>query len=123
MTRLARASQNGDFRSLEEQPRPTGLISRQNLIRRLSRGSEARVRFVESHLNKSIAFQIRALRDREKWTQAEFATKLGIQHPNNVSARLENPEYGKHTLTTLKNIAATCDVGLVVWFVPFNRLI
>ncbi|HEV2961859.1 MAG TPA: hypothetical protein VG649_08560 [Candidatus Angelobacter sp.] len=46
-----------------------------------------------------------------------------MKHPNNVSARLENPNYGKHTLTTLKKIAATCDVGLVVWFVPFRRLV
>ena len=99
------------------------MISRKSLIQRLKRGREARARFVESHLNKSMAFQIRALRDSEKWTQGEFAAKLGMNHPNNVSARLENPNYGKHTLTTLKNIAATCDVGLVVWFVPFSRLV
>jgi transcriptional regulator with XRE-family HTH domain len=59
----------------------------------------------------------------DKWTQAAFADKLGMKHPNNVSARLENPNYGKHTLTTLKKIAAACDVGLVVWFVPFSRLV
>jgi len=40
-----------------------------------------------------------------------------------VSARLENPNYGKHSLTTLKKIAATCDVALVVWFIPFSRLL
>jgi transcriptional regulator with XRE-family HTH domain len=73
-------------------------------------------------LDKSLSFQIRSLRDRENWTQAQFAEKLGIKHQNNVSARLENPYYGKHTLTTLKKIAAACDVGLVVWFVPFSRL-
>jgi transcriptional regulator with XRE-family HTH domain len=109
--------------SHREEPQPTGLISRESLIRRLNRGREARAKFVESHLNKSVAFQIRALRDREGWTQVDFAKKLGIEHANNVSARLENPEYGKHTLRTLKNIAATCDVGLVVWFVPFSRLV
>jgi transcriptional regulator with XRE-family HTH domain len=87
----------------------------------LTRGISARARFVESHLDKSIAYQIRALRG-DKWTQAEFAEKLGIKHPNNVAARLENPRYGKHTLTTLKKIATACDVALVVWFVPFSRL-
>lgn len=70
-----------------------------------------------------LAYQIRALRERDSWTQAQFAEKVGIKHPNNVSARLENPQYGKHTLTTLKKIAAACDVGLVVWFVPFSRLV
>lgn len=74
-------------------------------------------------MNKSIAYQIRSLRDQEKWTQADFADKLGIKHPNNVSARLENPNYGKLTLSTLKQIAATCDVALVVWFVPFSRFL
>jgi hypothetical protein len=52
-----------------------------------------------------------------------FADRLGIKYQNNVSARLENPNYGKHSLTTLKKIAATCDVALVVWFVPFSRLL
>src|SRR5438128_1091827 len=105
-----------------EKHKPTNSISREGAIRNLTRGHQARVRFVESHLDKSLAFQIRSLRDRAKWTQAEFAEKLGIKHQNNVSARLENPYYGKHTLTTLKKIAAACDVGLVVWFVPFSRL-
>src|SRR6202451_2738351 len=108
--------------SAEESQPSTSLISRESLIRRLNRGPEARSRFVESHLDKSIAYQIRSLRGN-KWTQAKFAEKLGMKHPNNVSARLENPNYGKHTLTTLKRIAAARDVGLVVWFVPFSRLI
>jgi len=121
-------SQSGDSTKLqesnlsEEDQQPTGLVSRESLIRRLSRGPDARTRFVESHLDKSLAFQIRSLRDQGGWTQAQFAEKLGIKHPNNVSARLENPNYGKHTLTTLKNIAAACDVALVVWFIPFSRL-
>lgn len=123
MTKLAKESQSGDLKSLHAEPQYTGLISREALIRRLSRGGTARIRFVESNLDKAIAYQIRSLRDREKWTQSEFAEKLGIKYQNNVSARLENPNYGKHTLTTLKKIAAACDVGLVVWFIPFSRLI
>jgi transcriptional regulator with XRE-family HTH domain len=38
-------------------------------------------------------------------------------------SRLENPYYGKPTLTTLKKIAAAFDVGLLVEFVPFSQLI
>jgi transcriptional regulator with XRE-family HTH domain len=74
-------------------------------------------------LDKSIAYQTRALRDREGWTQREFAEKLGITHPNNVSSRLENPNYGSQSLSTLKNIAEKCDVALVVWFIPFSRML
>lgn len=78
---------------------------------------------MESHLDKSLAFQVRSLRNKNGWTQGVFAQKLGIKHQNNVSARLENPNYGKHSLSTLKKIAATCDVALVVWFVPFSRFV
>jgi hypothetical protein len=38
-------------------------------------------------------------------------------------SRLENPYYGKSTLTTLKRIAAAHDVGLLVEFVPFSELV
>jgi hypothetical protein len=40
-----------------------------------------------------------------------------------VLSRLENPYYGKATLTTLKKIAAGCDVGLLVEFVPYSQLV
>jgi len=109
--------------SSDKKHEPTSLISLPKLLQILKRSKETRARFVESHLDKSIAYQIRALRDQEKWTQAEFASKLGIKHPNNVSARLENPNYGKLSLSTLKKIAETCDVALVVWFVPFSRFL
>lgn len=115
---------SGDSSSLPvEKQKPTGSTYRDSLIRRLRKSRETRARWAESNLDKTIAFQIRALRADGGWTQAEFAKELGITHPNNVSARLENPEYGKHTLTTLKKVAATCDVALVVWFVPYSRLI
>jgi len=99
------------------------LISRVSLWNKLRKSKEARARFVESNLDRTLAYQIRSLREREHWTQAEFADRLGINHPNNVSARLENPHYGRHTLSTLKKIAATCDVALVVWYVPFSRFV
>jgi len=101
----------------------TSLISRVSLWNKLTKSKEARARFVESNLDRTLAYQIRSLRERENWTQAAFADRLGINHANNVSARLENPHYGKHTLSTLKKIAATCDVALVVWFVPFSRFV
>jgi hypothetical protein len=128
MTEKEKTSPSGDSNNSTKNSSEQGdqqltpLISPESLIQRLDRGIEARARFVESHLNTALAFQIRSLRG-DKWTQTEFAEKLGIKHANNVSARLENPNYGKHTLTTLKKIATACDVGLVVWFVPFGRLV
>lgn len=94
---------------------------RKTLIKRLRRGREARRRFVESHLAKGVAFQIRAIRDRQKLSQEELGKLIGSTQ-NGVS-RLESPEYGKPTLTTLRKLAAALDVGLVVRFVPFSQLI
>jgi transcriptional regulator with XRE-family HTH domain len=50
-----------------------------------------------------------------------MANKVGIKQQ--ALSRLENPYYGKATLSTLKKIAAGCDVGLLVEFVPFSRLV
>ncbi len=110
-------------KSSEAKPESTSLISLQTLFQIFKKGRAVRSKFVESHLDKSIAYQIRSLRDGEGMTQAEFAAKLGIKHPNNVSARLENPYYGKWSISTLKQIAAACDVVLVVWFIPFGRFL
>ena len=41
----------------------------------------------------------------------------------NAISRLENPSYGKATLTTLKRLAAAFDVALIVRFVPFGQLV
>jgi transcriptional regulator with XRE-family HTH domain len=76
---------------------------------------------VESHLSKGLAFQIRSLREKEGWSQQCLAEKI-CSNQNSVY-RAENPNYGKHTLTTLKKIAAAFDVALVVRFVPFSELV
>jgi transcriptional regulator with XRE-family HTH domain len=124
MTSKEKSTRGGEqSSSLQAERNPTSLISKDALLRRLKRGPKARARFVESHLDKSIAYQTRALRQQEGWTQREFAEKIGITHPNNVSARLENPNYGSQSLSTLKKIAAACDVALVAWFIPFSRML
>jgi transcriptional regulator with XRE-family HTH domain len=68
-----------------------------------------------------LAFQIRSLRDREEWSQGQLAEKVGMNQ--NAISRLENPNYGKATITTLKRIAAAFDVGLVIRFVPFSQMV
>jgi hypothetical protein len=41
----------------------------------------------------------------------------------NAISRLERPDYGKATLTTLRRLAAAMDVALIVRFVPFSELV
>ncbi|HEX4002934.1 MAG TPA: helix-turn-helix transcriptional regulator [Candidatus Acidoferrales bacterium] len=87
----------------------------------LSQGPRERSRFVDSQLTKYIAFQIRAMRARRGWTQGTLGEKTNMNQ--NMIYRLENPSYGKPTISTLKRVAAAFDVALVVRFVPFRKLL
>lgn len=94
---------------------------KKTIISRLKRGKAARDRFVQSHVDKAIAYQIRVLRDHGQLSQAALAEKVGMNQ--NAISRLESPDYGKHTLTTLKRLAAAFDVGLIVRFAPYSELV
>src|SRR5258707_9347805 len=122
MTDSAKKSQeDASTNSTEEgQTRESeNLISKESLICRLKLGPHARAKFVDSHINKTLAFQMRSLRGDA--SQQEMMEKLGMNQ--NAISRLENPYYGKATLTTLKRGAAAHDVGLLMEFVPFSRLV
>ena len=54
-------------------------------------------------------------------TQSASAQAAGMTQ-NNLS-RLENPEYGKHNISSLKRIAAALDVAVIVRLVPFSQYI
>jgi transcriptional regulator with XRE-family HTH domain len=62
---------------------------------------------------------MRSLRGESSQEEVERLTGIKQQ----VFSRLENPSYGKATLTTLKRIAAAFDVALLVEFIPFSQLI
>ena len=102
-------------------PESTSLASRNSLCRRLLRGPDARAKFVESHINKGIAYQLRAMREARELSQEELA--LLVDMPQTAISRLESSNYGKPTITTLKRMARVYDVGLVVRFVPFSKLL
>jgi transcriptional regulator with XRE-family HTH domain len=97
------------------------LLSRANLLNRVRRSKESRKRLVDSNLSKGIAYQIKAMRDAQNITQADLARESGMT-PNNLS-RLESPDYGKQTISSLKRIADALDVAIVVRFVPFSQYI
>ncbi|MBN1693156.1 MAG: helix-turn-helix transcriptional regulator [Dehalococcoidales bacterium] len=82
---------------------------------------EFRKQIIDEHISVGIAFQIRSLRERQELTQVELAQLLGIRQP--LLSSWENPNYGKYTLGTLKDLAKAFDVGLLVRFVPFSTLI
>lgn len=97
------------------------LLSKAGLLARIRRSKDARARLVESNLAKEIAYQIRATREAQDMTQAALAEATGMSQ-NNIS-RIENPDYGKHTSSSLKRIAEALDVAVIIRFVPFSQYI
>ncbi len=97
------------------------LSSRKTTVERLLKSKEYRDAYVLEHIKNGVAFQIRTLREDRDWTQGDLGDAMG--KPRNVISRIEDPNYGKTTLTTLREVAAAFDVGLLVKFVPFSRLV
>jgi transcriptional regulator with XRE-family HTH domain len=103
------------------EPQSISLVSRNSLYKRLNRGPEARAQFVESHINKGLAYQLRAMREAREWSQEQLAAQVDM--PQTAISRLESSSYGKPTITTLKRMAKVYDVALEVRFVPFSKLL
>jgi transcriptional regulator with XRE-family HTH domain len=85
------------------------------------RDKDFRKQFINEHVNVGIAFQIRSLRNRQQLKQSELAQLMDVKQP--LISSWENPNYGKYSLQTLKDLATAFDVGLLVRFVPFGKLI
>ena len=85
------------------------------------RDPEFRKQFIDEHVDVGIAFQIRSLRNRQGLKQSDLAKLLDVEQ-SQVSP-WENPDYGRYTSATLKNLAKAFDVGLLVRFVPFSTLV
>ena len=63
-----------------------------------------------------IAAEIIKARTKANMTQAELADKLGTKAT--AISRLESPNYGKVSISTLKKIAQTLDCDLKIEFMP-----
>jgi transcriptional regulator with XRE-family HTH domain len=76
--------------------------------------------FVAAFIRQGVSMQIQLLRKREKWSQK----KLGeiTEKKQNAITRLEDPSYGKFTITTLLELAKAFDVALSVRFISFSEL-
>lgn len=92
-------------------------------LRKRLKNKRNREAFVSACVDQTIPFQIKALRlaDERNWTQKELASKTGMKQER-ISV-CENPNYGKFSLQTLKQLAAAFDVALIVRFAPFSELV
>ncbi|MFC5607780.1 helix-turn-helix transcriptional regulator [Variovorax soli] len=71
--------------------------------------------YVKAEVVTALAHQVRAIRLQRGWTQAQLAKQLGTTQA--VVSRLEDPSYGRITLSTLFDLAKVFDTGLEVKFV------
>lgn len=95
------------------------LGQRRELLNTL-RDEEYRREFVSEHVGVGLASQIQQLRQKRDWTQEELARRTN--KAQETVSRWENPDYGRFSLSTLKEVAAAFDVALLVRFVPFGDL-
>ena len=94
--------------------------SKRHLLSRLLKKS-FRDAYTEQHVKTSIPEQIRAIRIKRNWTQSELAERS--KTTQTVIARVEDINYGNLSLNTLLKIASAFDIGLLVKFVPYSRLV
>jgi len=84
------------------------------------RDRQYREAYMEAAVEQGVAWQIRINRTLRDMTHAQLADLIGTR-ANGIS-RLEDPEYGAHSLETLKLIAKAFDCALLVKFVPYSEL-
>lgn len=77
--------------------------------------------YVASQIRIGMPFQVRALRKSRNWSQSQLAERAGMSQPR--ISEIEKPGARSLNVDTALRIAAACDVGLQVRFVPFSELI
>jgi ribosome-binding protein aMBF1 (putative translation factor) len=76
------------------------------------KNSRFAVAFQKELSRNRLAEQIVTLREKQGWTQAELARKVGTTQSG--IARLENPNYRNYSFATLEKVAAALKARLVV---------
>ena len=85
------------------------------------RDKEYRDLFVAEQIYSRLPLKIRSLREERQLTQKKLG-EMATMKQTWVS-KLEDPNYGKLTISTLLKVASALDVGLYIDFVPFSEVL
>jgi len=85
------------------------------------KNKEYRDSFAAEYIYSRIPLKIRAMRERRGLSQQDLGRLAGVKQE--WVSKLEDPNYGRLTLSTLLKIASAFDVGLNVDFVPFSEIL
>ncbi len=77
--------------------------------------------FFGSLISASIAAQIKANREDREWTQAQLADRAGMKQQRICT--MENVNYQRFTIGTLRRLAEALDLTLAVRFESFGKAI
>jgi transcriptional regulator with XRE-family HTH domain len=82
---------------------------------------EYRDAFVAEQIFSRLPLKIRGIREQQELTQRQLGELAGMAQT--WISKLEDPNYGKLTISTLLKVAAAFDVALQIDFVPFSRVL
>ena len=81
---------------------------------------ESREFYAEAAVEQGLAYQIRVNRERRKMSQRELGKIVGTRQ--SAISRMEDPDYGSHSIPKLLKVAHAFDCALLVKLVPFSML-
>lgn len=76
--------------------------------------------YADAAVEQGLAYQIRINRELRGLTQKDLAKALKTKQ--SAVSRLEDPDYGAHSLSMLKKVANFLDCALIVKFAGFSKL-
>jgi transcriptional regulator with XRE-family HTH domain len=94
--------------------------TREQLVRKLQ-DKEYRDAFVCEQIFSRLPLKIRSIREHRQLSQKQLGEKAGVAQA--WVSKLEDPNYGKLTISTLIRLASAFDVGLEIDFVPFAKVL
>lgn len=95
--------------------------SMEKTFRRMTKGPATRDAYVKAEIVTALAHQIRAIRSQRGWSQRDLAKRLGTTQA--AVSRMEDPSYGRFSVSTLMELAKVFDVGLQVKFISFVSML